>query len=378
MHWLLQVVLGVALMLGMQAFRMGPSRAPVGVVRKLCNVAHTAHSLVATRNGPWRGEGEVEPSRRLAALQSRTAGHLSPFLAAGGSHGLPHCRQKGLFDATELNALREANAESFWKDLLFGPIPEWAQKNAAGFGPTSLWIDSRATDDANSNDGDADAGLFPLIVFLHSGGAVSGSPASDKGLAYTLSSGTGYKVLALGYPLCPEKSPKEAGQAVKDALSTLSKTHPSIVLVSAGAGSSLVLLESLSAGAKPSAAVLFSPSSGQVDLASHSAHAAGDVLDAQVIGCFARTCGADKDNILTRGGWEGFPPTLIVASTTEALADDAVAISKKLQSAHGKAKKQHHLLMAPHLPHLTALHGAWFPEAAALMQEVSTWIKNQL
>ena len=137
------VVLGLALVFGMQAYKFGPTKAPVSVARKVANIAHTVHSFVASsKDQPWVTQGAAEaPSRRLTAFNNRLVGRHDDL--TGDLSG--HCAKEGRLSAAELATMRVLGQENFLKDLLSGPVPEWSVKDAAndGFPEGSIWVDSR-------------------------------------------------------------------------------------------------------------------------------------------------------------------------------------------------------------------------------------------
>lgn len=225
-----QIVLAIALMLGWQAHLNGMDNAAATLSRKFVILASKGYAFVAPAQGPWvTPDAFVAPSGRLAAYYA-IAAKLAPPAAS-----LEHCAKTGSFNADELQQLRERGTvglNRFRQTLVSGVAPLSAQADASGFPQGSLWIDT-APDDADTRE-------VPVIVHLHGGGGVAGSPRRESGYAYKLASRSGYRVLLLAYPLAPEAH-STRGQAVADAILKLHNENPRrhIVLSSASAGDKL-------------------------------------------------------------------------------------------------------------------------------------------
>ena len=368
MHIALQLVLGIAFLLAFEAYKFGPSRAPTSVVRKVFNIRHTAHSFIASSAGqPWlTPDADVPPSRRLTAYQNRLAGPSDESFFSGP---YLHCRANGVFSPAELEELRKRNGPSLWRDLDFGHIAEWQERDAAasdGYPDGSLWIDARKADD---DENDEDVAQLPIIVFLPSGNGVSGSPAADRGPALALSRLSGWPVLSAALPLAPETPSAQIAVSLNAILKQAASSGRPVVLVDASGGSTF--LDACQITLPPiRAAVVLSPllSSPSADEIESESYSAGGP-DAAVRRCL----------VAARGGgsaveaWQSSrkpPPLLIHASESEPAVNDARLAAKHLPGAK--------LQVIPHLPYLGPLRSTWYPEATQSLTDIVAWIKTKL
>lgn len=103
-------------------------------------------------------------------------------------------------------------------------------------GVAAEWVDSRRPEDAASD---------LILVHLHGGGFVVGSPASHRGLAARLSRASGARCLVVGYRLAPEHPFPAAlvdAVAVLRALPALGSPPARTVLSGDSAGAGLAVL----------------------------------------------------------------------------------------------------------------------------------------
>lgn len=186
-----------------------------------------------------------------------------------------------------------------------------------------------------------------VILFLHGGGYVSGSPRTHRALTAELARVTHGRLLAPAYRLAPE-SPYPA--AVEDAWNVywwlLTQGVPASRIVvmgdSAGGGLAIALLLALrDAGLPlPAAAVGLSP---WVDLAmtgaTLEANAPTDYINANVLRASARMYLEDRlpqETPLASPLYAdlcGLPPLLIQAGSVEMLLDDARRLAAAAQAA---------------------------------------------
>ena len=226
-----------------------------------------------------------------------------------------------------------------------------------------------------------------LILYLHGGGYVFGSPKTHRPLSAALGRRTRRNVFSLDYRLAPENP---APAAVDDALACyralLEKGYDpaSISLVGDSAGGGLALAVTLAikerAMPMPGCLVLFSPwtdltvsgesiqANEETDAMFHAAHIIGGA--ARVLGGgdpaapFVSPLFADH---------RGFPPTLIFVSDSEVLLDDSVRLHERMRAAGVEAT----LVVENELTHAWPLFIGWTPEAKVAVQRAATYIEKQ-
>ncbi|MEM9706474.1 MAG: alpha/beta hydrolase [Pseudomonadota bacterium] len=189
-------------------------------------------------------------------------------------------------------------------------------------------------------------GPFTLL-YLHGGGYVFGSPKTHRSISFPLAQGAGAEVFSLDYRLAPENpcpaAIEDAVAAFKWLLST--GRAPSQICVagdSAGGGLALSMMQALAREGlpQPACAVLYSP---YTDLAgegaSVTANAESDAMfqaESIRIGGLRYAGTVDvKDGRCSPlyGDFAGLPPTLVFASKSEMLYDDATRAVEKARSA---------------------------------------------
>ena len=200
-----------------------------------------------------------------------------------------------------------------------------------------------------------------VILYLHGGAYLAGSPATHKHLAAALAGAAGVRAVVPDYRLAPEH-PFPA--SVDDALAayqhllTAGYEANEIALAGDSAGGGLVfaLMQKIQRKGlpMPACAVGFSP---WADLTGQNAslrsNALRDVmlpaerLD-EVVGYYLG--GHDRSDPLASpalGRWEHPPPVLITASRSEILRDDAVNLAESLRAGGGNVQ----LEIWKNLPH---------------------------
>lgn len=185
-----------------------------------------------------------------------------------------------------------------------------------------------------------------VVLYLHGGGYVSGSPASHRALMGRLSWHAQGRVLALDYRLAPEHV---FPAALEDAWSAywwllnqgLEAKRIVVAGDSAGGGLTLALLMALRDAnvPLPAAAICFSP---WVDLAHTGAslhkNEATDFINTNILHATADMylAGHDPHDPLVSplyGDLQGLPPLLIQVGSAELLYDDGRRIAEKAQRA---------------------------------------------
>lgn len=227
-----------------------------------------------------------------------------------------------------------------------------------------------------------------IIIYLHGGAYLMGSPKSHRSITCYLAKHTGFRVMVPDYRLAPEAP---APAAVEDALSVY--THllkqgylpEEIAFAGESAGGGLcfaLLLLALQKGfPAPGCVVAFSP---WVDL-THSgdstvANADCDcMLPAERIAevaAFYIGEGRAADPLISPllGDFTAPPPALITASKTEILRDDAIRLAHKLRDAGGEVQ----LHLTENTPHAVEFFAPILPEARASLNRASAFIKANL
>lgn len=236
----------------------------------------------------------------------------------------------------------------------------------------------------------AHASAQPVVLYLHGGGYVFGSPRTHRNLVSRISHVTGLPALSLDYRLPPVAT---LPAPVEDALAAyrhlLDEGHAPERIVIAGdsAGGNLALalaLHALEADLpRPAALVLLSP---WTDLgmtgASIEANAAYDpFLQPIALRRAARVALAGADP----AGWRAsplfapgellrqFPPTLIQVGTTECLYDDATRMAQRIAEADVPVELQ----AFERQPHVVPLWNGT-PAARTALREIGRFVDETL
>ncbi len=233
-----------------------------------------------------------------------------------------------------------------------------------------------------------DADTAGVMLYLHGGAFVMGSPRTHRALAGTLAEAAGQRALLPDYRLAPEH-PFPA--ALEDALAAyralLDGGHAAETLTlagdSAGGGLALALLAEMPARGlpQPAAVVCFSP---LVDLtfsgASFRENAGRDAMLPAERAAFMRSLwlqGADPQDPRASplfAGWSAPPAALLFASETELLRDDALRMAARMRAAGGQAEAR----IAGDLPHAWPAFLGWIPEARETVAEAGAFLARCL
>lgn len=224
------------------------------------------------------------------------------------------------------------------------------------------------------------------LLYLHGGAWCLHMPMIYRRLATTLSELTGMRVLLPDYRLAPEH-PFPTG--IDDCFAAYrwlvdqGVTERPFALAGDSAGGSLSLVTMMRARDArlplPDCAALLSPST-DLTLSGPSAryneqadpmfaHAAGELLPDLYCP------GQDQTNPLISplfGNWNGLPPLLFHAGSTEMLLDDSVRAHDRARQA-GVAADIHVWWQLPHVHHVFS----WLPEAKLGLQAVADFLVDQ-
>lgn len=219
-----------------------------------------------------------------------------------------------------------------------------------------------------------------VILFLHGGGYVMGSPAHHRDFNRRLAEASGARVLSVDYRLAPEH-PFPA--ALEDALAAwqwLMKEgfRPGNIIISgdsAGGGLSLATLLSLrdSGGPLPAAAILFSPWT-DLSMSGESIrfNARADPfiptdalspIAAAYTGNRTESCHPLVSPLF--GNPAGFPPLYLHVGSTEVLLSDSTRLVEKAETAGVEVS----LKVWRAMPHIFHLCACCLPEGRRVIEE---------
>jgi acetyl esterase/lipase len=224
-----------------------------------------------------------------------------------------------------------------------------------------------------------------VILYLHGGAFIAGSPATHRGLAAALGGAAGARALVPDYRLAPEHPLPAATEDALDVYRDLLRRGIApgrIALAGDSAGGGLAFLLAARIAAEglpaPAAIVAFSP---WCDLAARGesivANASRDpMLPAQRMAHAAdmvRGSRAADDGALSavEADWPRTPPpSLIFVGRDEILLDDAKAMARKLAEAGGSVR----LEVWPRVPHGWPIFLRWIPHAEEAVEMAGAFI----
>lgn len=224
-----------------------------------------------------------------------------------------------------------------------------------------------------------------VILYLHGGAYISGSPVTHRGMIARISKLSGVEVCAPAYRLAQDAPfPAAFDDAVAGflRLEALGYRPCDIVLGgdSAGGGLMLALLAwACGQGKAPRAAFAFSP---WTDLAMTGAslreNAQVDPLlpvarMTELIQIYLGTADPrDPRASPLYADFPGAPPVLIQLSQTEILRDDGLRIADRLRSFGATVTVE----TAPDSPHVWQIFDGWLPEARDSLQSVARFVQT--
>lgn len=225
-----------------------------------------------------------------------------------------------------------------------------------------------------------------VMLYLHGGAYMVGSPRTHRGLVAALAQRTGLRAFVADYRLAPEHpfpAAFEDAVAAYDGLIALGHAPQSIVLGgdSAGGGLALALLSHLChLGRKPAGVFTFSP---WTDLtltgASLVTNAAREQLlpahkltetRAVILGGATPQDASDPRLSPFYASFPSPPPVQIHVAESEILRDDALRMRGRLPGAEIK--------VAGDLPHVWPMLHAFLPEARQTLDDTARFIRSCL
>ncbi|MDQ1557250.1 MAG: epsilon-lactone hydrolase [Pyrinomonadaceae bacterium] len=257
-------------------------------------------------------------------------------------------------------------------DAATGVRGEWLE-------PASVKARAGATKDAG------------VIFYIHGGGFVSGSAATQRPVTAALARLTGQRVFSLDYRLAPEHrypaALDDALAAYEWLLAREGVPADSICVAGDSAGGGLVLgclLRLRDAGlAPPACAVCFSP---WTDLAGTGASVRTNdgrcaMFRTENIDEFAAaylpTGASPRDPYASPAHADNFrklPPLLLQVGSTELLLDDARVVHERIRAAGGASR----LEIYEDLPHGWQMLDGLVPEARAALTQAASFIREHM
>lgn len=224
-----------------------------------------------------------------------------------------------------------------------------------------------------------------VLLYLHGGGYVTGSPLTHAAMVARLSKIAGLRAFLPAYRLAPEHPAPAALNdviAAWEGLLALGYDPDRIVLAgdSAGGGLAFALLAELCARGTPPHMVLgFAP---WVDLtgrgASLAANAGRDALLParrfdELAKMYAGPFPRDDPRVSPLfADFPGAPPVLLQVSDDEILRDDSLRLARQLEEFGAKVIVQRW----PHVPHVFQIFDGWIPEARAALLAAGQAIRD--
>lgn len=217
------------------------------------------------------------------------------------------------------------------------------------------------------------------LLYFHGGGYRVGSAAGYAGFASRLSATTGLRVVAVDYRLAPEH-PFPA--AVHDAVTSFDAANTayggSVFVGGDSAGGGLACALALAADRRPTGLILISP---WLDLAVTNPTYDNRPADQFFPKASAQSAaelylqGHPADHPLASpllGDFAGFPPTLIFASSDEAVVGDTLDLQAKLADA--RVAVESHIV--PGMTHVWPVIAPGLPESQAALAAIGAFTRR--
>lgn len=264
------------------------------------------------------------------------------------------------------------------------------------FRPDTITIDGREITGSWTLLADSDPDK--RLLYMHGGAFTVGSDISHRPLTVQLARRTGMAVFAPNYRLMPENSRLNTIEDARATYDWLLENGPDgaapiakLALAGDSAGGNLVLMLSnwarANANRQPDAVIAFSPTTdATLSSPSMKANLATDHMLRPMLKPILKMpklfllpamqhhysmSPSDPDQSPIYDDLSNLPPTLIQASTTEVLEDDAVRFASKAQAAESPVTLQ---MWAGGLPHVWPMFDEYIPEAEAALNEIQIFI----
>lgn len=227
-----------------------------------------------------------------------------------------------------------------------------------------------------------------VVLYLHGGGFVAGSPASHRDLAWRLSRASGLRVLLVDYRLAPEfPYPAQLDDAAAVYRALLDSGLPATRLAVAGdsAGGNLALSTILRARAAgwplPAAVIALSPwgdlthSSPSMISNTNRDHMIPVALVDQIAALYAGTEDLTQPALSpVFADYTDFPPLMMHVAEEEVLRDDTLRIAASAEAAGVNVVFR----VWDHVPHAFPVFGQYLPEARTAINQMGEFLKRLL
>jgi acetyl esterase/lipase len=300
---------------------------------------------------------------------------ISMWLIAGAMRPLVRGINARVRDAGPLRRHMERAARLFARDVPFA-LYRPTRYRAAGSERRALWVSARARPVPGK-----------VLLYLHGGGYIAGSPHTHKRMVARLARMTGLRAFLPEYVLAPEHPvPAQLADAAAAHAHLLDLGHaPGDIILggdSAGGGIALALLAQLCAeGRPPAACFAWSPFCDQTfSGASVRENARRDhffpgervhELPALILG---DTAPDDPRASPLFAEFHGCPPVLLQVSDTEILRDDATRMAMRLRQFGADVR----LETWSGAPHVWQIFDGWFPEARDAIGNTARFMRRHL
>ena len=199
------------------------------------------------------------------------------------------------------------------------------------------------------------AGPFPLLVYLHGGGWVIGSPNTHRKLTAQLAEGAGVVVVSVDYRMAPENP---APASLEDCVAAITWAAENAASINARPGRFAVGGDSAGANLSVAATMWLRDKGGPLpaflllyygayslafDTESHRANGKGYILEREAMDWFKDhylSGGADANDPYIsplRGELSGLPPAHLIVGTLDPLLDDSKQYVEAVTAAGGSA-----------------------------------------
>nr|WP_282569256.1 alpha/beta hydrolase [Aliiroseovarius sp. S1339] len=264
-------------------------------------------------------------------------------------------------------------------DRIFRAPPfAWYRKVALGDHLTALWIEARPASRPTPSD--------KVILYLHGGGFIAGSPQTHRKMLARLSWLTGIRICAPDYRKAPEHPfPAAVDDCVTAYKALMAQGYPPDNIIvggdSAGGGLTFSLLAGIDGRLPaPRAVFVFSPI---VDLRFTSPSFEKNKTKDPLLPTEKRNLVVDSylgahpaDDVAASPILHNFkspPPAFFQFSSTEILRDESLRMAEVLRAAGGQVE----LDEWPDAPHVWVILDGWIPEAREALQRVADFITRQ-
>lgn len=297
-------------------------------------------------------------------------------LVAGTMRPMARAISARVQDPRRVRLYLKRTARFFFREVPFALYRPAGYAAGGGRMRRALWVSARARPVPGK-----------VLLYLHGGGYLAGSPRTHKRLVARLCRMSGLRAFVPAYALAPEHPVPaqlaDAGAAHAHLLA-MGYAPGDIVLGgdSAGGGMALALLAQLCRrGQAPAAVFAWSPFCDQTFSGESVRENAGrdHFFPAGRVHELARMILGDTPADDPRASplfadFPGCPPVLLQVSGSEILRDDAVRMADRLRAAGAEMR----LEVWDDAPHVWQIFDGWFPEARQAIGQTAGFIRHHL